>query len=55
MMYENDKLYIPEKYRKMSAHELQQEKERVLLEIKKQKNSIVKNKKREVAGIMFRF
>ncbi|MBR2036960.1 MAG: hypothetical protein IKA09_04455 [Lachnospiraceae bacterium] len=35
MMYENDKLNIPEKYRNMSVSELRCEKERVYAQIKK--------------------
>lgn len=35
MMYENDKLNIPEKYRKMSVSELKCEKERVYAQLKK--------------------
>ena len=35
MMYENDKLNIPEKYRNMSVYELRCEKEKVYAQIKK--------------------
>lgn len=35
MMYENDKLNIPEKYRNMSVSELRSEKERVYTQLKK--------------------
>ena len=38
MIYENDKLNIPEKYRKMSVSELRKEKEKVYKEFRR--NSI---------------
>ena len=42
MMYENDKLIIPDKYKKMSVSELRQEKERVYMEIRQSCNGIIR-------------
>lgn len=36
MTYEDDRFFIPEKYRKMSVEELEEEKEKILKEIKEQ-------------------
>ena len=43
MLYENDQLNIPEKYKKMSVSELQKEKERIYMKITPQTHN--KNKK----------
>lgn len=55
MMYENDKLNIPEEYRNMSVSELRYEKERVYSQIRRGSCSgvIKKADKREM--IMFQF
>ena len=56
MMYENDKLNIPESYRKMSVSELRREKEKLYSEIRKSPQSIQKRQpecKRRT--IMFHF
>lgn len=38
MTYENDKLVIPEKYRKMSVSELRKEREQIYAEYRKNSN-----------------
>ena len=55
MIFENDKLNIPEKYKKMSVSELRNEKERVYTKIRPQANK--KNKKNEYQknAILFYF
>ncbi len=55
MIYENDKLNIPEKYKRMSVSELQKEKERIYMEIRQKPNKQAKqtNRKKEIA--MFHF
>ena len=55
MIFENDKLNIPEKYKKMSVSELRNEKERIYTEIRPQTNK--KNKKMEYRKntILFHF
>lgn len=55
MMYENDKLIIPEKYRKMSVSELKREKEKVYTEIRKKSSEERKKKVYKNETIMFRF
>ncbi len=37
MMYENDKLQIPEEYKQMSVHELREKKECIYLEMQREK------------------
>lgn len=55
MIYENDKLIIPEKYRKMSVSELRHEKEKLYTQIKKtSSSSIVKPPVKSETSI-FRF
>ncbi len=44
MMHENDKIVIPEKYRKMSVSELRREKERVYRTLNVQKTSEARKK-----------
>lgn len=49
MTYEDDRFFIPEKYRKMSIEELEEEKEKLLKEIKeqnKEKTNEIQNKSR---------
>lgn len=48
MICENDKLNIPEKYKKMSVSELRNEKERIYMEIKQQTNKKVECKKENI-------
>lgn len=55
MMYENDKLNIPEKYKQMSVHELKCEKERIFLEIKQNKNITKNELKHKKGNIVFHF
>lgn len=55
MMYENDKLHIPEEYKKMSVHELRQEKERVYLEIKQKQKENKKELKCKKGSMLFNF
>lgn len=57
MIMENDRLNIPEEYRKMSVAELEQEAKRVMTELSKQ-SSEKKDKKKAVNGkreIVFNF
>ena len=54
MIYENDKLIIPEKYKKMSVSELRSEKERIYMEINKTKKSYIK-KQDQKEPIVFHF
>lgn len=57
MIMENDRLNIPEEYRKMSVAELEQEAKRVMTELSKQ-SSEKKEKKKAVNGkreIVFNF
>ena len=52
---ENDKLNIPEKYKKMSVSELRDEKERIYMEIKQQKNNLPKNTNHKKEITVFHF
>lgn len=45
MMYENDNLYIPEEYKKMSISELRREKERIYQDIKQKQSNTTKELK----------
>lgn len=53
MMCENDKLNIPEKYKKMSVSELRCEKERIYMELRQKTNK--SNKKMEFGREMVAF
>ena len=56
MMYENDKLDIPEKYRNMSVSELRCEKEKVYARIKKNtSDQVVEKSKSKRKNAMFNF
>ena len=56
MMYENDKLNIPEKYRNMSVSELRCEKERVYMQIKRNSsNGVIKKTEYKRETVMFHF
>ena len=55
MTYENDRLIIPDKYRKMSVSELRSEKEKVLAEFKKSSNYGVKKFGGNRGASLFRF
>lgn len=55
MTYENDKLIISDKYRKMSVSELRREKEKVLAEIKKTPSYGVKKTGGTRGASLFRF
>lgn len=55
MMYENDKLHIPEKYKQMSVHELRQEKERIYAEFKQNQKDCKKELKCKKGSILFNF
>lgn len=56
MICENDKLNIPEKYKKMSVSELRSEKERIYLEIRQQKSRTLENTRKPVKkNITFNF
>lgn len=55
MMYENDKLNIPERYRKMSVSELRHEKEKVYMEIRQSSNGMIKKTEYRKETIKFYF
>lgn len=56
MMYENDKLNIPEKYRNMSVSELRCEKERVYAQIRRNSsNGVVKKTTPKKEVVTFKF
>ena len=56
MMYENDKLNIPEKYRNMSVSELRCEKEKVYAQIKKNtSDEVVEKSEYKRKNVKFNF
>ena len=55
MIYENDKLIIPEKYRKMSVSELRYEKEKLYTQIKKEKKANAQSKSIKSNSVIFHF
>ena len=56
MTYEDDRFYIPEKYRKMSIEELEEEKEKLLKEINEQnKGETNENKNKSRNQQLFKF
>ena len=55
MMYENDKLIIPEKYRKMSVSELRYEKEKLYVQIKKENRDKIEKTLIKRETTIFRF
>ena len=56
MICENDKLNIPEKYKKMSVSELRSEKERICMEIRQQKSRTLEYTEKSVRkNITFNF
>lgn len=55
MKYENDKLNIPEKYRKMSVSELRCEKEKVYSELRRTSVEITRRKANKKEPIVFHF
>ena len=56
MMYENDKLNIPEKYRNMSVSELRCEKERIYAQIKRNSSeALVEKGEYKRKNVMFNF
>ncbi len=56
MMYENDKLNIPEKYRNMSVSELRCEKERVYTQLKKSSfDRVTKENENKRKSLTFHF
>ena len=55
MMYENDKLIIPEKYRKMSVNELRNEKEKIYIQIQKEKRTKTQSTPTKNKNIIFHF
>ena len=54
-MYENDKLNIPEKYKKMSVSELRYEREKVYTQIRKDGNARRNKTECRKETVMFRF
>ena len=52
---ENDKLMIPEKYRKMSVSELKREKEKLYCEIKKENKEKVRKMASKRENTIFKF
>lgn len=56
MMYENDKLNIPEKYRNMSVSELRCEKERIYAQIKRNSSdALVEKSENKRKNVKFNF
>ncbi|MBO5302913.1 MAG: hypothetical protein J6A92_02575 [Lachnospiraceae bacterium] len=56
MMYENDKLNIPEKYRNMSVSELRCEKEKVYAQIRRNSsNGVIRKTVHKKEVVMFNF
>lgn len=55
MMYENDKLMIPERYKKMSVSELRYEKEKLYGQIKKENKTNISPKTSEHKSVVFHF
>ena len=55
MMYENDKLVIPEKYREMSVTELRNEKEKIYIQIKKENSAETQSTPTQNKNIIFHF
>lgn len=56
MICENDKLNIPEKYKKMSVSELRKEKERIYMEIRQQKSRSLEHTRKTVKkNVTFNF
>lgn len=55
MIFENDKLNIPEKYKKMSVSELRDEKERIYTKIRPQTNKTNKKMEYTKNAILFHF
>mgnify|MGYP004621371153 CR=1 FL=1 len=55
MTYENDKLVIPEKYRKMSVSELRKEREQIYAEYRKNSNYSVKKCGENKGSSLFKF
>lgn len=55
MMYENDKLNIPEEYKKMSVTELQLKKEQIYKELRHTTKEEVKNVDYKNVTIVFHF
>ncbi len=55
MVCENDKLNIPEKYKKMSVSELRSEKERIYMEFKQQTKKTTKKRVYNEETVIFHF
>ena len=55
MICENDKLNIPEKYKKMSVSELRSEKERIYMEIRQKPKKTSKEMEYRRGSIEFHF
>lgn len=55
MTYENDKLIIPDRYRKMSVSELRSEKEQIYTEYKKSSNYGAKKSGGTRGASLFKF
>ena len=55
MMYENDKLNIPDQYKKMSVSELRHEKDKVYEEIRQNSSVTVNEKEYKEEIIKFNF
>ena len=55
MMYENDKLVIPEKFKKMSISELRREQERIYQEIKQNTSESTQKQKSSKETVKFYF
>lgn len=55
MMYENDKLNIPEEIKRMSVSEIRYEKEKIYEEIKKNKETCSKKTEGKKSRVTFSF
>ena len=55
MICENDKLNIPEKYKKMSVSELRNEKEYIYAEIRQERNRTSKKMEYRKKSVVFHF
>lgn len=55
MMHENDKLLIPEEYRKMSVSKLRREKEKIYTNMQKNSNLVIRKPECKKEGIVFHF
>ena len=55
MIYENDKLMIPDRYKKMSVSELRYEKEKLFEQLKKETKTNAQKKSCKDKSVVFHF